>query len=1157
MQEQHSDATQVHEEDVTKVHRTPPIDDISSANEASAIDLISTGDYTLHERLGTGGFAEVYLAEDHRTGRRVALKRLLQEIAHNSELVRRFQSVAEHTQALKHPNIITVYGYEIVEERPAIVMEYIPGRSLRQILKERGSLPVEEALDIAIQLCDALIYAHDNGFIHRDVKPDNILITPENVIKLGDFDIAKVTTSSTFTRVGSRIGTPYYMSPEQIRGQRDIDPRSDVFSMGTVLYEMLTGEVPVGHFGHPSESRPDLPRRLGSVVLKALARDRGARYATIRELRDALAGTPETRRAQRQPFHFRNRRQPAQTIDDLVELCETDWESARWHLLEGHFSRWLQAANPELADQAARLLTEEPDPDLALERLLHHLDPTLPDPVLSVDPEFEIDLGEMAAEEVRHHVIEVSNPSRGYLVGSAQSDQPWLEVSPAEFRLKEGEALELTLSARALAALGDHSGQIILQSNGGTVNVPVCLCTANRLLFPEAGRSAGSVAELVELCNKYRDEATELFYQGAIESWLEEGPMRFDLVARAQELSRRYGDSADPKDREKGLRALLLACDPEKRPAGHEPFRFRTGERADSIPGLVELCERHWADARWHLYEGHFATWLELVEPVLVSEAERIRTTESDHDMGLERFLHLLDPELPPPCLEVSPQEIDLGDAAPGERKEFSVTVRNAGRGYLSGRLPWLESVEAARQCFALGQAFGFIEKAGSWYHCWSGGEPGESNGKIRLGQGLKASLNQFVSDLDLVEGLSAMIEERIREVGNARTAQILEEYLSQRQFQDPDLVELETDLKALVRKFVPQWIYPEFDENSFGCLVGEAHAFPFTAEVPSEFGPQSTTILVESNGGQVDLPVCVHVAPRLLLPCANVSAGSVEELAAIGSKFWEEARALWKNDQIREWLHRGLMRFDLVDVADHFRNDFELSPDMQLAQFILRACPDCRQWLPPCLHVDQDFVDLGAVLHQAEPYELCINNMGGGDPAPLRIVECPAWLDTRIILAASSNIVLELIGRTHSLPRSGLFEGVLRLEMAGSFGGAELTPQCLVIPVNMRVIDSLKVGRWRLPFDGEAQIRGRTVSVRTLWVCGIGATALLLGILAGALLKKFSWALGTWLVLWLIGSVVWAVQGLGYRDLGSLTQDVLRWLKSVAEKVSHSIKTR
>ena len=677
------DATQIRDQDITQIH----FQENGEFPHTSSDLETTTGHYILHQHLGEGGFAKVYLAEDRRTGHQVALKQLLPGPAHDSEIVHRFQSVAEHTRTLKHPNIISVYGYEIIEGRPSIVMEYVAGKSLRQILQERDHLSVDEALNITLQLCDALTYAHENGFIHRDVKPDNILVTPEGTVKLGDFDIAKITTGSALTRVGLRLGTPYYMSPEQVRGQSDVDARSDVFSVGAVLYEMVTGEVPVGHFGHPSEQNPDLPRRLGSVILKALARDRGSRYATIRNLREALTGSPETQQAQRHPFYFRNQQQPVQTIGALVELCERDWESARWHLTEGHFDRWLQVINPEMAHKIQTSLRDETDMDLALEKLLHLLDPTLPDPVLAVSPEIEIDLGEMAAGEVRSRELQVSNPSRGYLVGHATTNQPWLKVNPTEFRLKEGESLQLIVQAQAPATLGEHETQVVLESNGGTVEVSVRLRTTVRLFFPQAGQSAGSVDEMVNLCNTYRDEAIDLFYNGAIEQWLYEGPMRFDLIAHAQELGRRYKDSLDREEREKGLRAFLLACDPDKRPTRSEPFIFRTGEKANTIPELVKLCERHWADAQWHLYEGHFATWLEVVEPVLVAEAERIRETQQDRNLGVEQFLHLLDPELPSPKLEVEPQEFSLGDVAPDEKKSFSVTIHNAGRGYLAGRL--------------------------------------------------------------------------------------------------------------------------------------------------------------------------------------------------------------------------------------------------------------------------------------------------------------------------------------------------------------------------------------------------------------------------------------------------------------------------------------
>ncbi|NQT47750.1 MAG: serine/threonine protein kinase, partial [Chloroflexi bacterium] len=191
MDEHDLEPTRIHDEDLTRIHRTPPIHGKPPEQEALPSEPSLIGRYTLHRSLGVGAFAKVYLAEDD-TGHLVALKRLLPGVASSSEIVRRFRSVAERSRALKHPNIITVYGYEVVGEGPAIVMEYVPGQSLRQALRERGILPVDEALDVALQLCDALAYAHDTGFVHRDVKPDNVLVTPEGMVKLGDFDIAKI-----------------------------------------------------------------------------------------------------------------------------------------------------------------------------------------------------------------------------------------------------------------------------------------------------------------------------------------------------------------------------------------------------------------------------------------------------------------------------------------------------------------------------------------------------------------------------------------------------------------------------------------------------------------------------------------------------------------------------------------------------------------------------------------------------------------------------------------------------------------------------------------------------------------------------------------------------------------------------------------------------
>jgi len=1093
--------------DATQIRDTPPVQEGGATQvydrEGEAPSPSTTGypriagHYTIHDSLGSGGFAEVYLAEDTRTGRRVALKQLLPGIARHSDIVRRFQSVAERTQALQHPNIIAVFDTEVLEGRLAIVMEYVEGQSLREIMQERESLPkeqrplaVDKALDIALQLCDALIYAHSNDIIHRDVKPDNILITPQGVVKLGDFDIAKITHSSAVTRAGTRIGTPYYMSPEQLRGQEDVDGRSDVFSIGVVLYEMVTGNLPAGAFKHPSEINPNLPHRLGSVIFKALAYDRGARYGSIRDLRNALTGSPEAQRNQERAFHFRNRR-TARTIAELVDLCERDWDSARWHFTSGHFDRWLEVVEPNRAQEIRQAAQDEKDVDLALEQFLHRLDPTLPDPVLAVS-EYELDAGTLAPKESWSYRLTVSNPSRGYLVGTAAPDQPWLHIEPGEFRLKEGESLPVIVTAQGPAKIGEHNGQITLSSNGGTVILHSHLQTAARLLFPEAGRSAGDVKELVDLCNSFRPEAVRLFYSGEIEQWLTES-MFFGLVSRSQELRQRYGRSTDAAEREKGLWAFVLTCTSDDEGPGRQlPFHFDEDKTATNVRDLVALCEADWGHAQWHLYDGHFAAWLEEVAPALVADVENIRETIRDRSLGLETFLRVLDPDLPLPQPSTDPTEIDLGDAATGEVKHLTLTVSNAGRGYLAGSLiipkaSWVRLASASS---------GPSEQKRVCPKCGTTGAPTDLHCR-KCGQTMT----------DQPESTAAS-----KQKGGSQSSGKADS----------------SDQKA---------------SNTFGCLPGQSHTFDLIAEIPKDFGDKSLAIVLASNAGRVEVPVRVRVARRLLFPEANVSAGSVEELAEIGSRHWMEARSLWSGGQIREWLSRSLRRFDWVALADDLQGRKDLSVDLQLTTFILRVSPESQEDLPPYLEPAVRGVDLGNLLRRTPTVPLRIKNLGGGDPDELRVVHSPTWLDVKKVKAEPAGVQFALTGEARSLRDNGLVQDNLVLELKPFFGGAQLAEQRLIIPVRMRVTNSLKIGSWRIPYDGEARIGSRTVPVRGLWMAAIGLVSLILGVVIGAVAHKGTWTWITWPALWLVGGLLYAWFGLEYRNPIALIRDVVRWM--------------
>ncbi|MDH3216647.1 MAG: FlgO family outer membrane protein [Candidatus Krumholzibacteria bacterium] len=256
--------------------------------------------YRILEKLGEGGMGQVYLAEDTELKRKVALKFLSAEYASDADGLARFKREAQMAAALDHPNIITVFEVAQHDDRPYIAMAYIEGESLGGIISA-GDLSVEKALGMADQICDGLASAHDAGVVHRDIKPDNVLLESSGRVKILDFGLAKIGGASKITGEVSTFGTIYYMSPEQVRGD-DVDSRSDIFSFGALLYEMLTGELPFkGEHSAaiiysitneepkpPSFYNRNIPSELDRVVLKALAKDRAHRYQKVSELRRDL-----------------------------------------------------------------------------------------------------------------------------------------------------------------------------------------------------------------------------------------------------------------------------------------------------------------------------------------------------------------------------------------------------------------------------------------------------------------------------------------------------------------------------------------------------------------------------------------------------------------------------------------------------------------------------------------------------------------------------------------------------------------------------------------------------------------------------------------------------------------------------------------------------
>jgi eukaryotic-like serine/threonine-protein kinase len=257
--------------------------------------------YVIKRKLGSGGMADVYLAEDQELGRRVALKLLDERHASDEQFVERFRREAQSAASLNHPNIVSIFDRGRAEGTYYIAMEYLDGRTLKELLVRNGPTPIPIAIDYARQILGALSFAHRNGIIHRDIKPHNIIVGTDGRLKVTDFGIAR-SGASQMTEAGSIVGTAQYLSPEQARGA-PVDPRSDLYSLGIVLYEMLTGKVPftgdtpveiaMKHLSQvpepPSQVRPEVPHDLDAVVMRALAKDPEQRYASSEEMDADLA----------------------------------------------------------------------------------------------------------------------------------------------------------------------------------------------------------------------------------------------------------------------------------------------------------------------------------------------------------------------------------------------------------------------------------------------------------------------------------------------------------------------------------------------------------------------------------------------------------------------------------------------------------------------------------------------------------------------------------------------------------------------------------------------------------------------------------------------------------------------------------------------------
>jgi eukaryotic-like serine/threonine-protein kinase len=273
---------------------------------------VLSGRYRLESKLGSGGMSTVYLALDEVLDRPVAVKLLHREISEEEDQLERFRREARAAARLSHPNLVGVIDAGEDDGRPYIVFEYIDGRTLKRQIQETGPLPVDEAVAYAIEIGRGLTAAHARKLVHRDVKPQNVLIDPDGRAKVTDFGIARSLEQKGMTATGRVLGTTDYVSPEQAMGE-DVDERSDVYSLGVVLYEMLTGDVPfqaetqVGvamkHVNEPmpdvQAKRPEVSAVVASVVDRAATKDPRDRYNTVAEMVRDLEQTLEVEAARR------------------------------------------------------------------------------------------------------------------------------------------------------------------------------------------------------------------------------------------------------------------------------------------------------------------------------------------------------------------------------------------------------------------------------------------------------------------------------------------------------------------------------------------------------------------------------------------------------------------------------------------------------------------------------------------------------------------------------------------------------------------------------------------------------------------------------------------------------------------------------------------
>ncbi|GAB6990500.1 Stk1 family PASTA domain-containing Ser/Thr kinase [Paenibacillus pini] len=436
------------------------------------------GRYEIIERIGGGGMALVYKAHDILLGRNVAIKVLRQQFVHDEEFIRRFRREAQSAASLSHSNVVSIYDVGQEDEIHYIVMEYIEGFNLNEIIKERAPLQVDEAVRIAAQICDALDHAHQNQIIHRDIKPHNILIGRNGRVKVTDFGIARAVTSTTITQTGSVIGSVHYFSPEHAKGVVTGE-KSDLYSLGIVLYQMLTarlpflGESPISvalkhlqeEFDDPRDVNPLIPQSVENIIIKSMRKNPQERYQSAKEMLQDLETCllPERRNEHKLIFSDSDDEYRTQVVPAIKPQRNSPKSS--------------RASSPYLEDEEENNNRVDESPKkkwgrpvlwisvtlvllIAMAGVVWYVNHKLVVPNVTVPKVVQLSEAE-AVKKLSESGIEVENPIiREYKQGVTQEGIVFNQSKPEGTEIKKGSTIQISVgAAKPLVTMPSVKGQ--------------------------------------------------------------------------------------------------------------------------------------------------------------------------------------------------------------------------------------------------------------------------------------------------------------------------------------------------------------------------------------------------------------------------------------------------------------------------------------------------------------------------------------------------------------------------------------------------------------------------------------------------------------------------------------------------------------------------